>query len=463
MTTTDLDDRLARLGTHLDDERHARRRASGDPTAAIPTRTRRPRSRRPLVAGAAALVALTVAVVVGLGDGDTELASTGSRLPAPAQVPAGAPAPGTVAPYAADPPDWFGDPLDARRAGGEMTGRWTSTAIGIDRGDGRVGSPIWVGVTDGSLRALDRSGTVVVDGDDYRSVRVDERQILASTGRPMVVAMGAVDPATLASVVSGARTGDTPGGLALELGPLPAGYTELVAPQRHATQDAAAGRTLAGTGGQTGVDEVSEWVRPELAAASGGADYQRVAVGAVEGWTWGTPVLRSLVWSPQPGVVLEISASDPDLTVDDLVDLAREIELVPAAEWDDLLSIAVWFDRPLLPSSTVTVGAVERLDADRVLVTVDFPRGSRLRARRPACWGLYATPGRDVDRIGVVTEPEDGGVGSFTPAGPDAAVACPADGRGGAAARFAIPRPSGSGPAARYLCQSGGCVRLPEG
>ena len=194
-------------------------------------------------------------------------------------------------------------------------------------------------MTDGSLRALDRSEAVVVDGHDYRSVRFGERQILASTGRPTVFASGAVDAGTLASVIRGTRTGDTTGGLALELGPLPAGYSRLVAPQRHVEQDPAAGRTLAGTGGQTAVDEVSEWVQPELAAAAGGADYEQVAVGDVDGWTWAGGPLRSLVWSPRPGVVVEISSSVPDLTVDDLVDLARQIQLVPAAEWDDLLSV----------------------------------------------------------------------------------------------------------------------------
>jgi hypothetical protein len=36
--------------------------------------------------------------------------------------------------------------------------------------------------------------------------------------------------------------------------------------------------------------------------------------------------------------VLEITTTDRTLTVDDLVDLARRTELVPVAEWDDLLS-----------------------------------------------------------------------------------------------------------------------------
>jgi hypothetical protein len=464
---TDLDDRLARLGTHLDDERRARRAGSGAATAAITTRHPPPRSRRLVVAGAAAVIALVVAVAVGLGGDDADdLAATGSELPAPAPVPAGAAAPGVVAPYVADPPDWFGDPLDGRRAGGEMTGRWTSAAIGVERGGGRVGSPIWVGVTDGSFRVLDRSEAVVVDGHDYRSVRLGDRQVVASTGRPTVFAGGAVDIGTLASVVRGARTGDTPGGPALELGPLPAGYTLLVPPQRHAKQDPAAGRTLAGTSGRTGVDEVSEWVRPELAASASGADYEQVAVGDADGWTWATGSSRSLVWSPEPGVVLEITTEDPDLAVDDLVDLGRQVDLVPAAEWDDLLSVAAWFDRPLLPSTTATVVA-ERLDADRVLVTVRFPPRSRLRDRRPACWGLYATPGRDADRIGVLTEPADGGDGTLTPVGPEADVACPIGWRGGPEARFALPLPAGDGPAGLHLCQvdrpRGGCVDVPAG
>lgn len=125
MTMTDLDDRLARLGRHLDDERHARLHASRDMTAAMTAQVRRPTStpkrRRLAQAGAVAVmvVGIAISVAVGLGDDHTNLASTAPELPAPVQVPVGAPAPGTVAPYAAEPPDWFGDPLDGRRPAAE--------------------------------------------------------------------------------------------------------------------------------------------------------------------------------------------------------------------------------------------------------------------------------------------------------------------------------------------------------
>ena len=80
---------------------------------------------------------------------------------------------------------------------------------------------------------------------------------------------------------------------------------------------------------------------PLLAAAQTGADLGAVeiGVGGEPGWIGRTTAhpdgpLEFLIWSPSPGVVLEISTDDPDRTLRDLVDLAHATSLLPDDEWD---------------------------------------------------------------------------------------------------------------------------------
>jgi hypothetical protein len=105
--------------------------------------------------------------------------------------------------------------------------------------------------------------------------------------------------------------------------------------------DPAQRRTLASSSGGISVDNVSDVPEPLLAATQTGADLSAVEVGAggEVGWTGRTSAnpygpLELLIWSPSPGVVLEISTDNPDRTVRDLVDLAHATSLLPADEWD---------------------------------------------------------------------------------------------------------------------------------
>ncbi len=339
MTDTNLDERLSRLGTHLDDERSART-GTADPALAGPTRRRGRTVRRVALAGVAAAAAVLVAVaLVAAPDGGTNIEATGT---ATASAPADAPAPGELVPHVPSPPAWFGEPAPGMREGAHRTGRWASLAIGVEDGT-VVRNPIWVGVTDGTLQGLADASTVDVAGKQYRTFsHGDWHAVATQDGDDVtIVAAGTADTDTLAAVVESARVERTPNGPDLFLTNLPAGYGPAASAQRHA-EDTAERRTVASADGQTGVNEVSDWVRADLAAAASGADYEQISVDGAEAFTGvtqssttGEP-LRFLMFSPQPGVVIDITTTDPNRTVDDLVELARNVELLPIDEWKAL-------------------------------------------------------------------------------------------------------------------------------
>ena len=94
------------------------------------------------------------------------------------------------------------------------------------------------------------------------------------------------------------------------------------------------------TGGALAINEVSEWADPLLYAASTGADITGYALDTTTGWSgtstsspYGT--ITFVVWSPRPGVLLEIASTDPGRSIDDLVQLANDTSVIPATEWDD--------------------------------------------------------------------------------------------------------------------------------
>lgn len=87
------------------------------------------------------------------------------------------------------------------------------------------------------------------------------------------------------------------------------------------------------------VNEVSDWVQPLSAALASGAEVTRVDLGRGEGWTGRAPgqdgPLRFLTWSPEPGVVFEITTDDQERSIDELVDLADRVDAVDAEIWLD--------------------------------------------------------------------------------------------------------------------------------
>jgi hypothetical protein len=98
-------------------------------------------------------------------------------------------------------------------------------------------------------------------------------------------------------------------------------------------------RVLASEGGDIAICDQSDSTDPLLLAAWGGADLARVDLDGNAGWTTGGEgpsgeSLRSLVWSPRPGVVFEITTDDPDRSTADLVTLALATSPMDADEWD---------------------------------------------------------------------------------------------------------------------------------
>jgi hypothetical protein len=247
--------------------------------------------------------------------------------------------PGSVAPYVETPPDWFGPPVAAERIAGHHRGAWVSTAIAVDDGGGGYKSPIRIGVTDESLRDLGEAAPTVVSGHRIRLLSYGtDWQAIATTDQPTIVVSGAVDLELLIEVLDAARLHDEGGALNVELTAMPDGYSTIVGPQEHAV-DTPERRTFAGTATDIVINEVSEWVRADLAAAATGADFRSVPIGELTGYTGTTDInpvgpVTFLIWSPEPGVVFEIDTTDASLPTDQLVDLATRVEVLPIDQWD---------------------------------------------------------------------------------------------------------------------------------
>ena len=350
---TELQERLTGLGLHLDAERAARLATNQDPTiragfaedvSAELTPPAPPGLGVGRLAVAAALVAVALlGVAVVSQRSSTEAIDSAGRVGQPAEptaVPADAPVPGAVAPFVESPPAWFGEPRAGRRPAADRLGQWVSTAIGQADANGAVSSPIWIGATTGSLRDLGTTNTVVIGAETLQLLDFGtDWRALARLGEPTVVAAGTVDAELLADVLNSTQAesrGDEV--VALTLSHVPAGYTQLLPAQTHAA-DVANRRTLTNTAGDIAINETSDWVEPELAAAATGADYQAIPIGETTGWTGRTDLnpygpVTFLIWSPEPGVVVEIGSTNPDRSIDDLVDLAETVSLIPSERWD---------------------------------------------------------------------------------------------------------------------------------
>lgn len=341
MTTTDLDDRLLRLGDHLDAERQAHLHRS--PAASSRTLSAEHPNRRPPIGvrlvGAALLlggVVALIAVVAQRRPATVEVA-TGSACDAPAPAAAGLGSSRSTTPLPAivEPPAWFGSPRPAQRQGGQRQGRWTSTAVGLASNDSIL-QPMWIAATDGSLAGLDQATPVEVRGTSYRVLSYGALHIVATTTEPLRLVSGTADITTLAGLLNETSAFVDSNGIILEVGEIPPGFCQLLQPQRHAT-DAADRRTLASENGGTVINEISDWAHPALAAAATGADLRRVSSGQVEAWTGvtvaSTTPLRFLTWSPSPGTVFEITTYDLDRPLDDLLDLASRTTALPPDQW----------------------------------------------------------------------------------------------------------------------------------
>jgi hypothetical protein len=294
------------------------------------------RFRRAAVLGLVAASMLLVAgALIVRGTDRTVHVTAQSVFDAPTDVPLATPEPGTVLPSVANPPSWFGTARPGARPGGDRTGRWTVAAIGS--GSEPITSPINISVTDGTFGSFGTVDNVSLNGRAIRVMQSSGFTLLATTSTPTVVVSGAVDRAILADVLAATTAADRNGKLVLGLSALPPGYAVVVQPQVQAV-DPPNRPTLTNADGDVAINEVSDWVNPQLAAAASGASYAKVVVGGRPAWAGKSDFnpsgsLTFLNWSPQPGVVLEITTSNPRRTIAELIQLAESTAILPAAEW----------------------------------------------------------------------------------------------------------------------------------
>jgi hypothetical protein len=304
------------------------------------TRDRRPQGRpaRALVAAACVLLLVGLSVVLARRGGDPAEPAAATWAP-PVSVPPDEPTPGAIVAHVASRPDWLGDLGPGRRTGGQRTGRWVATAIGIPTADG-FADPIAIAAFDGSWSTLDAAAPVVLGGTTYRTVTIGDWRALATTDEPTLVAHGEVAIDLLRDVLAASRLVTSGADITVALDRVPPGYQPVVAPHQLA-DDVVVRRTLAEGGGRLAINEVSDWVDPALYAASTGADIARQDIGGLTGWSGMTTsgssgAITFLVWEPQPGVLFEIDSTDGARTIADLIELAAATTAVAASEWDVL-------------------------------------------------------------------------------------------------------------------------------
>ena len=266
------------------------------------------------------------------------------------QIPDGAPEPGSVLPHLDSPPDWFGPPIEAERASSNRTGRWTSAAIGI--GDATIMHPITISATDGSSTWLASAKPITINGQSVRSIETNGHTLLASNTNPAIIVGGAVDNRLLLDVLNATVVVDRDGVLALNLTSLPAEYSVQVHPQVQAI-DPPFRPTLTNEAGDVAINEVSEWVNAELNAAETGASYSTAVVAGQPAWTGRTEFnpfgpLTFVIWSPQAGVVFQITSSNSERTVADLIQLAESTSTL-AAEETFVCPITIPDGQPFVP------------------------------------------------------------------------------------------------------------------
>ncbi len=122
----------------------------------------------------------------------------------------------------------------------------------------------------------------------------------------------------------------------------PDGYSLIVEPTALG-QDETPRSVVADDFRSVSINEISDRVDPLLAAALGGerlrsVNINTVNLGTVSGWTgiyedeeFGP--LRSLVWSPEPGVVLELSVVAERWNLDETIALAEGVTMVTPDQW----------------------------------------------------------------------------------------------------------------------------------
>lgn len=231
--------------------------------------------------------------------------------------------------------DRLNDLAPGSRNGNSRSGRWVSVALARPAAGG-FDDPVVVSVFDGEFAPLDDAEPIDVNGGTFRTVQIGAWQALATNALPTLLAEGAVPVALLADVMSAARITTNGTDVSVVLDSVPDGF-EIIVPPQALGDDTTPRRTLASRTNMLVINEVSDWIDPLLYAAGTGTDIQRLEFGESIGWTGTTNEripLTFLVWSPEPGTLLEITTTDPDRPIADLVALAEQTEAAPIADWE---------------------------------------------------------------------------------------------------------------------------------
>ncbi len=257
-------------------------------------------------------------------------------------------------PVIENPPAAFGEGRRAEREGQQRQGRWTSAAIAKATDDGYE-QPIVISILRGDAFYL-REATPLGENQssqtlgDLVSFTDGPWNAIATRTDPMVTVSGAVELSTLLDVLdamapvgapieapAGAPVEAAPSRFSFDTGQLPDGYTLIVEPTALG-QDLTPRNVVADDFQAVSINEVSDRANALLAASMGGGRLQIVTVGDATGWA-GTydndefGRLRSLIWSPEPGVVLELSVVAERWPLTETVALAEAITMVSPDEW----------------------------------------------------------------------------------------------------------------------------------
>lgn len=306
-----------------------------------------PIERMPTAGPRRFMVAAALCLIVGLGAAlavrmsSPRPASVGSdQWAPPITLAPGAPIPGSLVPQVSEAPDSVGEIEASRRAGAQRSGHWVGTAAAVPVSNGFI-APISVFAADDSWSALDAATPTTIDEHEFITTTFGELTVLATTGDPQLIALGRTAPQLLADMLASTETAMVDGQLALRVGRLPDGYVEIVAPTALA-EDTAVRRSLTNAARTLSINETSDWASELLAAASTGSDLELAHVNGQTAWigrsATATEAPRFLIWSPSPGVILEIDTTDDSIPNDDLIELAQQTTAVSSTEWDAFYS-----------------------------------------------------------------------------------------------------------------------------
>ncbi|MEM9132740.1 MAG: hypothetical protein AAGE88_10380 [Actinomycetota bacterium] len=295
------------------------------------------------VAAVAGLVLIGAGVVSRFNSdpGDVQVASDQTLVRIDLGLPS--PAVSELLPLIADPPAAFGEGQRAEREGQQRTGQWTSAAIAIPTADGYE-QPIVISVLRGDAFYLDKATPLEADlrspaFGDLISFTDGPWTAVATRTDPIVSVSGAVELSALLDVLSAmTRAESSPDSLVLDTTQLPDGYSLIVEPTALG-QDQTPRNVVADDYRTASLNEISDRANPLLAAALGGGRLQAVNIGPTTGWAgiyddeeFGP--LRSLIWSPEPGVVLELSVVAERWSLDDTIALAEDVTMVTPDQWN---------------------------------------------------------------------------------------------------------------------------------